>query len=264
MNEKRRAIFINADECLIPKDGSVSDEFYDALKRISYWVGKGNQGTFPNIVLYTERNEDYIEVIASLIGRIYFWSIIESGAGIFNLTTRELISNPALSPETKKAFERIVLKKEVPKILKMYNKGLSLFKGNQFCVIFERKPGAILTIEAFYEGIRKEMKGLIRARIVMVTYSDSAVYIIPHDIIGTSGLRFLAQHCGIDLKQSIGIGGSKKDIPLLRRMKLIGCPANANEFLKHFVKDKRGRVSFHSYARGVADIIDYYMESKED
>ena len=263
MNKEKGAFFISISGCLISTTGSVSPEYYASLGWLSRRIQAGYMGDYPKIILCSRKDRSFMEALICLIGvpNFHFWSVIENGAAIFNPITKEVVLNPKFTPEKKKVFNKVIRKKRVPKILREYG-SLSLRPENMVCITLEKNRDSVLATEELYKRIRKELADLIKARIIQVTCFDRAININPAGISKVSGIKFLAELEGIDLARSLGIGDSKHDIPFLRRVKLIGCPSNADDECKKFVKEKRGWVAHRSFACGVVDVIKYY--SRED
>ncbi len=251
-----KMILIDVDDCTLPTDGNVSSEFYQGLEQISKFVKRANEGEFPQLGFCTGRDRNYVEAVAFHCGRPNSLSVIESGIALFNPTTKELIPNPALTPEIKKAFGEISRKK-IPQILKKYPK-LFLYPGNMVNVALERVYGFETPIEEYYEGIKSELADLIDRGLITIHHSRIAVDISPVGIDKASGVNFLSQHTGVKLNQILGIGDSRGDFPLLNLVGRVGCPSNASNECKDVVLNRKGYISPFSYAYGVADIINHF------
>lgn len=258
MNKEIEAILIDVDGCVVPTNGKVSCQFFSGLSIISRYVEKANQGKFPPIAFCSGRDRNYIEAVSFFVGLPNFWSVIESGIALFNPATKELRFNPVLTEEVKKVFEEIT-NERMPKFLER-NSMLFLYPGNMVCVALERKYGVALTIEDVYEAVKKELADFLQSRLVEITHSDCAIDISPAGIDKASGLQFLSQCTGINLKKTLGIGDSNGDFPLFETVGYIGCPANASEECKKLVEKRKGYISPYPYARGVADVIENFVK----
>ena len=258
MNKEIEAILIDVDGCIVPTNGKVSCEFFSGLSIVSKYVEKANQGKFPPIALCSGRDRNYIEAVSFFVELPNSWSVIESGIALFNPATKELIFNPALTNEVKRVFKEIT-EERIPKILGKYPQ-LFLYPGNMICVALERKYGIHPPIEAFYKGVMEEIEDLLRTKLVQITHSDCAIDISPAGIDKASGLQFLSQCTGINLKKTLGIGDSNGDFPLFKSVGYIGCPANASEECKKLVEKRKGYISSYPYARGVADVIGNFVK----
>ena len=106
-------------------------------------------------------NTLFVEGITSVIGRPNNWSVIEHGAFLLNPATGEKRINPAVTPEIRNQFERILRKKIVPRILRKYP-SLELYLANEICVTFELKHGSSLDLESAYKAVRKEREASLQ------------------------------------------------------------------------------------------------------
>lgn len=253
MGTKIKAILIDVDDCLLPTNGAVSISFFDSLWHISGWIKAANEGKFPQIGFCSGRDRNYIEAVSSFVGLPNSWSIIESGVALFNPATKELIFHPDLTIEVQDAFKEISRKK-VPQILRAYPE-IFLYPGNLVQVTFERRHGSDLSIKDAYETVKEEFSDLISSGLVTVRHSSIAVDITPAGIDKAPGVTFFAQNTGVNPKQILGIGDSRGDFPMFKMVGHVGCPANASEECKTFVKERDGYVSSHSYSAGVGDVI---------
>jgi len=256
--EKIEAILIDVDGCIVPTNGDVSPGFYYGLEAISIWVKKASQGKFPSIGFCSGRDRNYVEAVSFFVGLPNSWSVIESGVALFNPATKELALNPDLTDGMKKVFKEIT-DKRIPKILEKHPE-LFLYPGNMICVALERKQGTKLSIENAYEAVKKEMADFHQRRLVQITHSDCAVDISPFGIDKASGLQFLSQHTGINLKKTLGIGDSNGDFPLFKKVGYVGCPKNASKECKSLVKKRGGFISPFAYAEGVVDVIKHFLK----
>ncbi|MFH1656536.1 MAG: HAD hydrolase family protein [Candidatus Nealsonbacteria bacterium] len=256
MNNGKPAIFIDIDGCLISDSGNVSKEYYQALYQLSQLIKKGDTGNGPSVRLCSGRNINCVDMICAVLGIVNSFMIIENGTALLNPRTRQLILHPNINGKTKKIFRRITSKR-IPIIKRKYP-GFFLYLGNIIYFTFERKTETPIDIETMYQGVRREFSDLIRNRSVKVFYSRNSVNIGPAKIDKGNGIRFLAEKDNLDLSQSLAIGDSKQDIPAFRQVKFIGCPSNASERCKEYVKGRKGRISPYSYAKGVVDIIKYF------
>ena len=251
-------ILIDVDDCMLPTNGEVSSEFYRGLEQISQFVKKGNEGEFPPVGFCTGRDRNYVEATAFHCGRPNSFSVIESGIALFNPTTKELILNPALTPEVKEAFEEIS-RKRIPQILKKHPK-LFLYPGNMINVALEREYGFEIPIEECYEAVKNEVADLVERGLITIHHSRIAVDISPAGIDKASGVRFLSKHTGVELNQILGIGDSRGDFPLLNLVGHVGCPSNASKECKDLILTRKGYISPFNYAYGVVDVIQHFIK----
>ncbi len=258
MNQKLKAIFIDIDGCLISDSGNVCPDYYQALSEISQLVKKGFVGNGPTVRLCSGRNISSVQIMCAVLGIVNSFMIVENGVALFNPTTSELKLHPTITEQTRKLFRKI-LQKRIPPILKKYP-NLSVCPGNIIDIALERKSDTKSDLENMYNEIRRILSDLIKKRIIKIFCSRHTINIGPAKIGKGSGVRFLADIDNINLSQSLAIGDTSQDIPLFKQVKLIGCPSNASDDCKKFVKSKRGRISIFSHAQGVIDIIKYYTQ----
>lgn len=253
-----RTTLVDIDDCLLPTNGKTDSAFFDGLKEIAQRVEGGlNRGVSFPFGLCSGRDRNYVEAVASFVGRPNWWSIIESGIALFNPTTKELLINPALTPAIRRAFGEI-RRKRLPQILKKFP-GLFDYPGNQINIALEQRYGYAFSIEECYEAVKKEIEDLIERGLVIVHHSTIAVDISPASIDKASGILFFSRKTGISPENILGIGDSRGDFPMLKLVGHVGCPANASEECKEIVSGKGGYISPYPYASGVADILHYYL-----
>ncbi len=262
MNQQTGAIFIDIIECLLSLNANVSKEYYDGIHYISECVKKANIRRFPPIVLCSARNRNYISIIAFLIGLPNNWSIVEHGTIFWNPAMKQMTLHPNLNPKAIKDFRKAV-NPIIRRILKEYP-GLFLSPGNEVCFSIEREYGIdCVSLEQVHKKVRRALARTYRKKhTARVTTSKHSVDIVPYGINRRSAVEVLSLISNIDLRKSLGIGSSKEDILFLRKLGLIGCPSNASEACRSFIRERRGRVSRLSCAGGVADIIKYYFQQE--
>lgn len=255
MRKKVEGILVDIDGCVVVthSDG-IFREYYDGLCLLSEQIKKANNGDFPLICFCTGRDRNYVEAISFVVGVPNNWSIIESGIALFNTSTKEMILNPGLTPEIKKAFEEIS-KERIPKIIEKYP-GLFSYPGNLINVAIELRYGFETPIEECYERVKEELSDL--EGLINIRHSTIAVDISPHGIDKASGVEFWTQKTGISREKILGIGDSNGDFPLFNSVDFVGCPLNASDECKKLVRAKGGYVSPFPHAAGVADIIHHF------
>jgi HAD superfamily hydrolase (TIGR01484 family) len=263
-------VFLDIDGCLTSSDGNVCLDHYVANSAIADLVRRGHVGAGPSIRLCSGRDINSVEVIANFFGMVNSWMIVEGGVALFNPTTREIKSNPAITPEVKKLFRRIGAK-IVPTILKRY-KCLQPYLGNMVSHSLELRTGSNISIETvldFLKGPKREgefkrkrglLTGLIgKRKIKVVRYFNRAVDIFPPGVNKGTDAKFLMELEGWDPSWCIAVGDSELDFPLFRSVGRFGCPSNATPACLKFVRDHRMKVSNQPYTRGVYDVLDYFL-----
>ena len=254
-----KKIILDVDGCVLSTKGKVSHSYYMGLSQLSEMIAKANQFKFPPICFCSGRDRNYIEAVAFATGLPNCWSIIESGVALFNPTTKEMKMNPELTEEIQRTFREIT-QKRIPHALGRYNGEIFLYPGNMICIAIERAYRSKLTIEDCYDQIRMELLDLLEEGLIKVTHSDSAVDISPAGIDKASGLSFLMEREKVNPDEILGIGDSRGDFPVLKKVRHVGCPSNASPECKNLVKEKGGYISPFSEARGIADIISRFVK----
>ncbi|MDD2732070.1 MAG: HAD hydrolase family protein [Candidatus Pacebacteria bacterium] len=263
MTETNNRIFVDIDGCLLSQDANVCLSDYQSLFWLAQKIQKAKIGMFPKITFCSGRNRNCVEMIACLLGLPDCFSVIENGIALFNPLTKELILSPDITPRIKRLFLR-TLRKRVARILKNHP-GMSLCYGNLVGISIERirSVEGPLDLDQMRKVIRGELNYFVKRRMLRVIRLYNSISVFPANINKGTGLEFLAEREGIDLKRSIGIGDAKEDIPFLRKLRLIGCPVNASLKCKELVREKRGRISPFANTQGVVDIIKYFMPQED-
>lgn len=291
-------VFVDIDGCLLSEDGGVDAEYYRSYDWIAKYIRRANTGELPEIRLCTARNIPFVEAVIKFIGKPYCsYVVVENGVAVYDPTKRENpIFVPQVTEEMKRMFEKIG--RYIPKILGSYP-GLFPFPGNTLGVTLFRRANSRLDIGAaarfidralfnkffltnlkivgefvaktFYEKLlffRKNRRNKIAHKeaimayrsLVRVTYTSDTIFIKPPHINKGTAVDFLREKEDLDLSASIGIGDTKIDIPFLEKTRYVGCPDNADEACKEFVRKKGGRVSHHCYSAAVVDILEWYLK----
>lgn len=244
------AMLLDVDGCLVAGRSGSSEGYYDGLRTISQFGGK------VPISFCTGRDRNYVEATAGFLGWPDCWSVIESGIALFNPRTKSLIFNPLLTEAKRMVFENTV-KQAVERFLARYP-SLFLYPGNMFCIAIERLNGGISITEVF-EEMQAELGEYAKKGFITITHSDVAVDIAPAGISKASGVEFLLKKTpGLNPDRILGIGDSNGDLSFMKKVGMVGCPANANTDCKTLVRDKGGHVSPYPHARGVADVISHF------
>ena len=257
MIERIKLILVDIDDCLLPTDGNFYPDYFTGLLEVARYVEKANGGEIPKIGFCTGRDRNYVESVAFSVLRPNAWSVIESGIALFNPTTKEMLLNLSLTPEIEAAFNKI-RRERLPQILKKFP-GLFDYPGNMINIALERQYGVELSIEECYKAVGAELSDLESQGLVIIHHSKIAVDISPQGIDKASGVRFLAEKTGVDPSEMLGIGDSRGDFPMLNLAGSVGCPSNASKECKELIEKKGGYISPYQYARGVADVLRYYL-----
>jgi hydroxymethylpyrimidine pyrophosphatase-like HAD family hydrolase len=255
----QKSMIVLSIDCLVSQDGNVDENYYKNLAWIARYIQTANTDKYPNICLCSEGSAIFAGAIGFLIGWPHFPAIAENGAAFFDPLTNELRIHPEISSKTQIALKGIT-KRIALLILKKYPV-LFLSPGQETSVTFTRRNiNSQLSIESMRKGIRKFIAKFLKKKILKTVISKNSISIIPAGINEGKAVELLAQEKGLDLRQCIGIGISKSDISFLKKTGLIGCPQNADNECKIFVKGKKGYISQHNYAEGTADVIKWFLQ----
>jgi HAD superfamily hydrolase (TIGR01484 family) len=112
--------------------------------------------------------------------------------------------------------------------------------------------GEMLLPANIVESIRQEVP---TPKSLQITYSNSAIDVVPFKINKSTAAEFLANELSIDLKKAHAFGDSNNDVELLLRVGCSGAPANASDEVKKIA----GYVSEFDNIRGIIDHIEKNM-----
>ena len=256
-----KGVLIDNDGCVVPTEpGEMHKDFYKGAERLWKTLGMlEKKGILAGIC--TGRDRNYVEHGAFWLGLRLGWCVIESGAALFHPVTKEVRLNPMLTPEVLEAFAEL-RGKWVPNILKKFPE-LFEYPGQQIQLTFERKHGVETSVDIFYEAIKEMLEPLESQRLIVVNASQGAIDIGPvgqdgNPIDKSSGVDFYSAVTDIHPGDMLGIGDSRGDLPLFKRVGQVGCPQNAALPCKEAVTQRDGYISPFSHAMGVADVIRHY------
>lgn len=247
---------LDVDGCILDTNGYGSYRQYKSLGQISDFVKLGNLGLHPKIRLCSGRDGGYIESTSMFIGLPDSFSVIESGLAIFNPTTKERIYNPVFTPELKATFEQI--SQDILPLIMKKCPGLSLYQWNDVNIALDWFPSIPFSVEDCYQITRDALGDLVGNGVVL-HHSSIAIDISPQGIDKGSGLKFLVERENLDLSGMVGVGDSNGDRPMMELVGQVGCPSNASEECKKFVKEKNGYISPYAFARGVLNVMNNFM-----
>lgn len=255
-------IVLDIDGCLISENGNVDDDYYKSLAWLAKFIRAANVSEFPNICLCSGRSAVFSQAISFLIGWPQFPAIVENGAGFFDPLKREFRVNPKIPLKTLKRLKEILIR-IAPAIIRKH-RVLSLSLGQLVNVTFRGKSALnAASIENLRDNIRRYIVKSLKKKVLKTLILGNSITIAPARINKARAVELLAKEKLLDLKQCIGIGDSKSDILFLEKLGFVGCPQNADNACKEFVKQRGGRISPYSYARGVVDIIQWFIPKSE-
>lgn len=245
-------ILVDLNGCVM---GPPSKEFYEGLwglAQIAELTKK--QGAAFLMGACTGREMQYTRGVLHIIGSPKGFSICESGLGIFDVENEIWIPHPR-TDEIKPVFEDEISRIIVSRIMASHPRDLRLYVGNMLNIAIELTPRSRITIEALHAEVERELKELLTKGVVKLHYSTDTVDVTAFD--KADGVAQVEERMGIHRSQTLGIGDTNGDLPMLEIVGFIGCPANASEAVKALVQTRgeKGHISPFPYAKGVVDVI---------
>lgn len=257
--EKIRTVLADLNGCVM---GPPSREFYEGLWGLAQIAEITKQtGAQFSLGACSGREMQYVRGVLHIIGNPRGFSICESGLGIFDVENEVWIPNPRT--DMMKPLFQEEISKIVVSIMARHSRELRLYVGNMLNIAIELTPQAKITVETLHAEAEKELQGFL-AKGVKIHHSADTIDITAFD--KGDGVAQIEEKTGIPRTQMLGIGDSDGDQPLLNTVGFIGCPNNAREECKSFVREKikegRGYVSPSNYSKGIVDIISHFTGVK--
>ena len=211
----------------------------------------------------TGREMQYARGVLHIIGGPRGFSICESGLGIFDVENEIWTPHPRTN-ELKPLFENEISKIVVSRIMAQHPGDSRLYVGNMLNIAIELTQQAKITIESLHEETKRELQEFYLKGVVKLHHSTDTEDITAFD--KADGVAQVEEKTGIPRSQTLGIGDSDGDQPLLETVGFVGCPDNASESCKALVrlkeKEGRGHISPCKYSKGVSEIIQYFTGVK--
>ena len=242
MNKK--SVFIDIDGCITPgKNISVPWEHIKVLQKTL----KENH-TYYEYIIVTARPASYAEAVVQFLGLMdkntHKYAICESGAvchlfGSDTYSISEDVDHDLLSD-----YENNLRRLE-----KVYK--------------FRLEDGRKRTITALaaegqsVKGLSMLIKEYMPEGLEMHC-SAGGIDIIPAKVDKAVAVQELVKKMKINLDESISIGDSGGDVPLMKIIGFPTCPSNATENVKELVRERNGYIAKNPYALGVVEILEHY------
>jgi HAD superfamily hydrolase (TIGR01484 family) len=244
---KKHAVFIDIDGCLTPgKNQSIPWQEVKALQE----AFKKYEDYFEYIIV-TARPATYAEAVVQFLGLMdtekHKHAICESG-GVCHLFGSDTYTvSSAVDPDILNDFESTL--RRLQNVYKYNIEDGRKRTINMLPAKGESPRGlGILLKEYLPEGL--EMHN-----------SAGGIDITPAKIDKAVACRELAEKIDIDLNQSIAIGDSGGDLPLLKIVGHPACPANAFPSVQEIVNEKSGFIAKAMFGMGVVEILEHYSKS---
>jgi len=250
---------IDLNGCLIPDKGVKATDYFQGLEELSGLIEAANSGDHPKISFCTGRERAFVRGFSQVVGYPDFYSIIESGYGLFNPATERFVVNPNLTEEMIRKF-KLACDEVVPLLLKKYP-ALSRYVGNEIAEALDLRDGGQITTDDCYKTARILLAKPIAKRLIHLTNTPQALDITPAVVNKETGMELFYKETGINPKKTVGIGDSKGDLPMFKKVHFVGCPSGATEECKEAVKARKGYVSDFDHVQGCLDVIRHFMKA---
>jgi len=218
-----------------------------------------SQMTGMRFFLNTGRPVPYMEAALQALGIVTNTpSIAENGSILYYPETGKYKINPAITPRKLAVLRKITGKLEE---IVMKKDGIKEL-GKEFS--FSTNPPRRISMEDYFHLIHSEIIKINKDawQSVEITHSQSAVDITIKDVNKESGLKFWCQSEELDVSELAGLGDSRGDWPVLEKVALPMCPANATPETKKLVEKRGGYISSFPTTLGVIDAIGYLSNRK--
>lgn len=246
---KQRFVFIDIDGCITPgKNKSIPTkditDMHFALSSMSDYY---------DYVIVTARPAAYAEAIAQMLGLMdesaHKHAVCESGCVAHLFGSDTYVVSDHVNQDLLSSFE-------------------GELRHLQHAFSFTIEDGRKRTITLLAKGDQsletlEQIIGRLLPRGLGMHVSAGGIDIMPENVDKAEAVNKLKTELGFNLKDSISIGDSGGDLPL---MKIIGhpsCPKNASDNVKELVSKKGGFVSKKSFGQGVVDILKHYYKEKK-
>lgn len=207
------------------------------------------------------REMQYVRGVLHIIGNPRGLSVCESGLGTLDVENEIWTPQPR-TDELKPLFENEISKIVVSRIMASHPGDLRLYVGNMLNIAIELTNRAKITVETLHEEAQRELQEFLSRGVVKLHHSKDTEDITAFD--KGDGVAQVEKKTGISRSETLGIGDSDGDEPLLKTVGIIGCPDNASESCKALVRAKGeyGYVSPYKYSKGVSDILQHFTGVK--
>jgi HAD superfamily hydrolase (TIGR01484 family) len=241
---KKQAVFIDIDGCLTPgKNQAIPWEDVKALQ-----AAFKKYDNFFEYIIVTARPATYAEAVVQFLGLMdtkkHKHAICESG-GVCHLFGSDTYTvSAAVDHDILSDFESTL--RRLQPVYK-YN----IEDGRKRTINMLPREGesprglGILLKEYLPEGL--EMHN-----------SAGGIDITPAKIDKAVACLELAEKIGIKITDSIAIGDSGGDLPLLNIVGHPACPANAFDSVKEVVESRNGFIAKNKHGLGVVEILEHY------
>lgn len=241
---------------------------HKGIGQLIRWVDASKRGEACLIALVSGWDRNFVTSLLFALG-IKGINVIEHGILLYDAYTKRQERNPRLTAHDILAFGK-VRGQRLDEIL-LQNPDLFDYPGNRVAITLEPYPYTTESVESFAGRVREALSDMEKAGVLKVYSSQIGVDILPtyqdpqgerRSIDKEAGIWALAETIGISPSKMLGIGTSDEDLPMLQLVGFVGCTQNATERIKILTRAKRGHVSRHKGALGVADVLYHYRKKR--
>lgn len=237
-DQKNKILFLDVDGCLSAGRFMAFD-----LKKLSELKTQCENNNI-TVVLSSGRAQPYMEAIAQIIDSSQPF-ICENGASVYCRESGTSLYE--MRPDGLLDYRQDLIEKNFGSI--------EFEPGKEHSLSFRvRKNGSYLPPNEVVQSLNLTLPPPSSLR---VTYSNSAVDIVPAEVDKSLGAEYLANLWNIQLIDCFGFGDSKNDVELLKSVGHSGAPANATSQIKNIA-------TYVSSKKDVAGLIDYLLNGLTD
>jgi hydroxymethylpyrimidine pyrophosphatase-like HAD family hydrolase len=244
---------IDVDDTIFKIGGAPPLGFYEALQELKGFIELCNAREFQPIGGCTGRELVHVKKLFWTLEELDTWSVFEGGIFLGNMKTGERINHPRLTEETVDIFMNGI-RPAIPALVQRYP-DLSPYMDKEIHVALER-ANPLINLEHYVPRVREYLAEFDGSFDLMT--SSLAIDILVKEINKGSSAIELSKETGVPLENIVMIGDSRGDFPAMEVVGLVGCPSNASEECKDFVRKKGGKISERPWVEGVIDIIKDY------
>lgn len=243
---KQRFVFIDIDGCITPgKNKNIPAKDISDLGQALL-----NMSDYYDYVIVTARPAAYAEAIIQMLGLMdkvnHKHAICESGCVVHKFGSDAYSVSKYIDQDRLSNFEN-----ELRHLQDAYSFAMEdgrkrtialLTKGKQTLPALEKIIGRLLP-----EGIGMHTSAV-------------GIDIMPKKVDKAEAVKKLQKSLKFELEDSISIGDSGGDLPLMKIIGYPSCPQNATKSVKEIVKKKKGYISHKKFGQGVVDILKHYYK----
>ena len=245
---KQRYVFIDIDGCITPgKNKSIP-----AKDIVDLQIALENMSDYFDYVIVTARPAAYAEAIVQTLGLMdeekHKHAVCESGCVAHLFGSDTYVVSEHVNQDKLSDFENNL-------------------RHLQDAYSFTMEDGRKRTITLLAKGEQtlpglEKIIGQLLPKGLNMHVSAGGIDIMPENVDKAEAIKKLQKKLKFSLKNSISIGDSGGDLPLMDIIGHPSCPTNASDNVKELVKKKRGFESKKEAGQGVVDILNHYYKRK--